>query len=85
MNATSHAVPAPALAHTWFAAASFTAAMALPALAAEAPAKSLGHKVTVTQEMIGAGIVSSGLALPKPPLATGTRANPVPSWSGTLP
>jgi DNA-binding beta-propeller fold protein YncE len=44
-----------------------------------------GHPVTVTQEMIGAGIVSSGVALPAPPPVTGSRAKPVPSWTGPLP
>ena len=50
-----------------------------------APDKVKGHQVTVTPEMIGAGIVSSGVALPKPPPATGTRDNPVPSWGKPLP
>ena len=49
------------------------------------PAKAKTHPVTVTREMIGAGIVSSGVTLPPPPPATGTRANPVPSWAGPLP
>jgi sugar lactone lactonase YvrE len=49
------------------------------------PTKSKAHPVTVTQEMIGAGIVSSGVALPPPPPATGTRAHPVPAWPGPLP
>ncbi len=52
---------------------------------ADKPAKSKSHPVTVTQEMIGAGIVSSGVTLPPPPPATGTRANPVPSWGKPLP
>lgn len=55
------------------------------AAGADKPAKPPGHPVTVTQEMIGAGIVSSGVALPPPPQVTGTRANPVPSWGKPLP
>lgn len=43
------------------------------------------REVTVTEEMLGAGIVSSGVALPTPPPATGTRAQPVPSWGKPLP
>ena len=35
--------------------------------------------------MTGAGIVSSGVALPPPPPATGSRAKPVPSWGKPLP
>jgi DNA-binding beta-propeller fold protein YncE len=68
----------------WGAAAAAIAAWA-PAAAAEKPARSPGHKVTVTQEMIGAGIVSSGVKLPPPPPVTGSRANPVPSWGKPLP
>jgi DNA-binding beta-propeller fold protein YncE len=44
-----------------------------------------GRKVTVTAEMVGAGIVSSGAALPQAPSVAGTRDNPVPAWSGPLP
>jgi hypothetical protein len=47
--------------------------------------KPKGHRVTVTEEMTGAGIVSSGVPLPPPPPATGTRQNPVPSWGKPLP
>ena len=39
----------------------------------------------VTAEMRGAGMVSSGVVLPPPPPATGTRARPVPSWVKPLP
>jgi hypothetical protein len=46
--------------------------------------KPKGHRVTVTEEMTGAGIVSSGVSLPPPP-ATGTRQDPVPSWGKPLP
>lgn len=44
-----------------------------------------GKPVTVTQEMIGAGIVSSGATLPPIPPTTGSREKPVPAWSGALP
>ena len=65
------------------AAVSFGATAAEPA---KTPAdKPKGHPITVTEDMIGAGIVSSGVTLPAPPPATGTRAHPVPSWSGPLP
>jgi outer membrane protein assembly factor BamB len=43
------------------------------------------HEVTVTEEMTGAGIVSSGVTLPAPPPVTGSRAHPVPQWAGPLP
>ncbi|GAB4216978.1 MAG: hypothetical protein Fur007_18090 [Rhodoferax sp.] len=44
-----------------------------------------GVPVKVTPEMTGAGIVSSGVVLPKPPPVTGNRKNPVPSWGKPLP
>lgn len=44
-----------------------------------------GRKVEVTAEMIGAGIVSSGVALPPIPPVTGNRSKPVPSWGKPLP
>lgn len=44
-----------------------------------------GQAVKVTPEMIGAGIVSSGVALPPIPPITGSRETPVASWSGPLP
>ncbi len=44
-----------------------------------------GVAVTVTPEMTGAGIVSSGVVLPPIPPATGTRQQPVPSWGKPLP
>jgi PQQ-like domain len=44
-----------------------------------------GTPVTVTPEMTGAGIVSSGVALPAIPPLTGDRAKPVPSWGKPLP
>jgi outer membrane protein assembly factor BamB len=56
-----------------------------PKTQADKPEKPKSHPVTVTEEMTGAGIVSSGVALPVPAPATGTRANPVPSWGKPLP
>lgn len=47
--------------------------------------KSPGIEVNVTAEMTGAGIVSSGVALPPIPPVTGSRKNPVPSWGKPLP
>ena len=48
-------------------------------------AKPAGQPVTVTPEMIGAGIVSSGAVLPSIPPVTGSRENPVAAWAGPLP
>lgn len=48
-------------------------------------AKPDGQAVRVTPEMIGAGIVSSGVALPPIPAVTGSREAPVPAWAGALP
>ena len=48
-------------------------------------AKPDGVAVNVTPEMIGAGIVSSGVALPAIPPVTGTRDRPVASWGKPLP
>ena len=47
--------------------------------------KSAGIEVTVTPEMTGAGIVSSGVTLPPIPPVTGNRTNPVASWGKPLP
>ena len=44
-----------------------------------------GKAVEVTPEMIGAGIVSSGVVLPPLPPVTGNRKNPVTSWGKPLP
>ena len=44
-----------------------------------------GVAVQVTAEMMGAGIVSSGVALPPIPPVTGNRKNPVASWGKPLP
>jgi DNA-binding beta-propeller fold protein YncE len=41
--------------------------------------------VVVTPEMLGAGTVSSGVALPPIPPVTGFRRSPVPSWGKPLP
>ena len=60
------------------ASASLSMFVALPAAAAGVP-------VPVTPEMIGAGIVSSGVKLPPIPPVTGNRKNPVPSWGKPLP
>jgi DNA-binding beta-propeller fold protein YncE len=43
------------------------------------------HAIKVTPEMIGAGIVSSGVTLPPIPPVTGTREKPVASWGTPLP
>ena len=44
-----------------------------------------GVAVQVTPEMMGAGIVSSGVTLPPIPPVTGSRKNPVASWGKPLP
>jgi len=44
-----------------------------------------GVPVKVTEEMTGAGIVSSGAALPAIPPVSGGREKPVPSWGKPLP
>jgi DNA-binding beta-propeller fold protein YncE len=44
-----------------------------------------GVPVTVTPEMTGAGIVSSGATLPPIPPVTGNRKSPVKSWGKPLP
>ena len=49
------------------------------------PAKTAGVPVKVTPEMIGAGIVSSGVTLPTIPPVTGSRQKPVASWGKPLP
>jgi DNA-binding beta-propeller fold protein YncE len=54
-------------------------------LKAATPAGEEGKAVKVTPEMIGAGIVSSGVALPPIPPVTGNRDKPVPSWGKPLP
>lgn len=49
------------------------------------PYKVGGVAVKVSPEMHGAGIVSSGVALPPSPPITGSRAKPVASWGKPLP
>ncbi|MBK7282525.1 PQQ-binding-like beta-propeller repeat protein [Candidatus Aalborgicola defluviihabitans] len=44
-----------------------------------------GIEVTVTPEMTGAGMVSSGVTLPPIPPVTGSRTNRAPSWGKPLP
>jgi DNA-binding beta-propeller fold protein YncE len=48
-------------------------------------AKPDGRPVVVTPEMIGAGVVSSGVSLPAPPPVTGSREAPTKAWDGPLP
>ena len=66
-------------------------ALTLPAYASPVapkkgkPDKAAGVEVKVTEEMMGAGIVSSGAKLPPIPPVTGSRKKPVPSWGKPLP
>ncbi len=60
----------------WQAATVFSA-LSLAALADQTPRTTHIH---VTDEMRGAGQVSSGVTLPAPPAATGTEEKPVASW-----
>jgi len=55
------------------------------AKAAPKPPKGPGVAVQVTPEMIGAGMVSSGVKLPPIPPVTGNRQHPVASWGKPLP
>jgi len=50
-----------------------------------APLDPFGTTVVVTKEMLGAGAVSSGVALPPVPPVTGSRRVPVRSWGRPLP
>lgn len=60
--------------------------VAQPARSAEAARERRAPgEVEVTAEMRGAGIVSSGVALPPVPKITGSRNAPVPSWGKPLP
>lgn len=54
-------------------------------LAAQKLNSTAGVAVSVTPEMTGAGIVSSGEKLPAIPAVTGNRKSPVPSWGKPLP
>lgn len=56
-----------------------------PASTAAASKTPRGVEVKVTAEMIGAGIVSSGVTLPPIPPVTGSRSKPVASWGKPLP
>lgn len=58
-----------------------------PVMAQSAKKKdaSAGIEVTVTPEMTGAGIVSSGVTLPPIPPITGNRSKMVQSWGKPLP
>ena len=49
------------------------------------PLRQRGVPVRVTQEMTGAGIVTSGVTLPAIPPVSGSRDKPVPSWGKPLP
>jgi hypothetical protein len=60
-------------------------ASATPAAPQKTLEKAPGIPVKVTPEMIGAGIVSSGVTLPPIPPVTGNRSKPVPSWGKPLP
>jgi len=59
---------------------------ALPSARADTTPKQKPHgaTVTVTPEMRGAGVVSSGVTLPSRPPVTGSRQAPVPSWGKPL-
>ena len=59
--------------------------LACPVAATAKPPRPDGTPVKVTPEMIGAGIVSSGVALPPIPPVTGNRNKPVASWGKPLP
>ena len=54
-------------------------------LACAAQPAARGRAVSVSDEMTGAGIVSSGVRLPPVPPVTGNRQKPVPSWGKPLP
>ncbi|NRT56296.1 PQQ-binding-like beta-propeller repeat protein [Sphaerotilus uruguayifluvii] len=56
-----------------------------PSWAAPRASAEAGVPVPVTDEMRGAGIVSSGVALPPIPPVTGSRQKPVASWGKPLP
>ncbi len=84
-----HPAPGPRrtarLACTRVALAALVAALPLVAVSQPTSRAQQGKEVQVTPEMMGAGIVSSGVApLPIPPV-TGNRKNPVPSWGKPLP
>ncbi len=74
-----------------FASRALLVAMLIPAgLSAQTVAKKIadpnqGIAVSVTPEMTGAGVVSSGEVLPPIPPVTGNRSKPVASWGKPLP
>lgn len=70
--------------HRLIALAFFLPALAISAEASK-PVNAAGIEVQVTPEMMGAGIVSSGVKLPPIPPVTGNRKTPVPSWGKPLP
>jgi DNA-binding beta-propeller fold protein YncE len=73
---------------SWPGALAFAAAalLSLPALAGTPrAARPPGTPVTVTSEMTGAGMVSSGVKLPPIPPVSGDRLHPVASWGKPLP
>ena len=55
------------------------------AAAGKKPQAKAAIPVTVTEEMTGAGMVSSGEPLPAIPALTGNRKKPVASWGKPLP
>jgi hypothetical protein len=67
------------------AALGLTSVLANPIAATAKPPRPDGTPVQVTPEMIGAGIVSSGVELPPIPPVTGSRTKPVASWGKPLP
>ena len=71
----------------WMAALALAGCVLSPGAHAAGPkaAKPDGQPVTVTPEMMGAGIVSSGAVLPPIPPVTGSHEKPVAPWSGALP
>ena len=74
------------LARSW-AGTALALLVAAPAWAGDASTRAPSHRgaVQVTPEMLGAGAVSSGAALPRLPPVTGNRQSPVPSWGKPLP
>ncbi|HET7524587.1 MAG TPA: PQQ-binding-like beta-propeller repeat protein [Burkholderiaceae bacterium] len=69
----------------WWQLALLSAACGATLAPAVLAADERGRPVQVTAEMKGAGIVSSGVALPAIPPVSGDRRRPVPSWGKPLP
>jgi outer membrane protein assembly factor BamB len=61
------------------------AVLAVAPATGAAPGPSGGTNVTVTPEMQGAGVVSSGVTVPPIPKLAGDHSKPVPAWEGPLP